>query len=131
MPAPPDRERGAGLFSTAFGLAVLLFLLTVAVQILLNLHARSTVTTAVYDAAEMVATADGTAAQAEAHARDVLGEVGDDASFEWAVTDDVVRLHVVAQAPRVVVPLLGSEIGPDRIDRTVTVRVERPQDGEL
>jgi hypothetical protein len=128
-PPEPARDRGAGMLGTAFGLTVVLGLLTVAVQLLLNLQAASVVTAAAHDSARLVAS-DVPVAAAEAHARDLLGGLADGARFEWDRGDpDVVRLRVVARAPRVLVPLLELPLGLDDIERTATARVERPQGG--
>jgi Flp pilus assembly protein TadG len=130
----PERarsERGAGLFSTSFGILFFLGFLLFAVQLLFNLYSTSVVTSATYDAARQVAT---TASQpatpeqlaaAEDHARTLLGRYGDAATFTWDLSDpDVVKLRVVVENPRVLSRTLARAVGFDTIDRTVTVRVE-------
>ena len=113
---------------------VFLALVVFAVQLLFGLYAASAVTTAAYDAARIVAgsgeDATGGAStadipRAEAHARQVLGRYGRRVRFEWQVDDDVVRLRVTAQNPNFLPRALGGTLGFDRIDRTVTVRVEQ------
>jgi hypothetical protein len=106
---------------------VFLALLTVAVQIAMNLYAASVVTSAAYDAARLVATGMNDPPTAEAHARDLLGDVGDDAVFEWGADADAVRLRVVVEPPHVLLPVVDGPLGLDVIDRTVTVRFERPR----
>jgi hypothetical protein len=128
-------ERGAGLFGTIAGVTVFLALLTVAVQILVNLHSASVVTSAAYDAARQVAAEgqrppldDDAKARAEAHARSLLGRLGDDTEFEWIEDDPaVVQLRVVARSPRFLLPVVDGALGLDEIDRTVTVRLEELQ----
>lgn len=126
-------ERGAGLLGAVAGLVVFLALLTVALQVLVNLHSASVVTAAAYDAARLAADGDGPPteareAAAEAHARSLLGSIGDDTTFEWDRSDpDVVQLRVVAPAPRFLLPVVDGALGLDVVDRTVTVRVEQLQ----
>jgi hypothetical protein len=100
------------------------------VQLLVNLYATSVVTSATYDAARKVATADdpsdpGVQAEAESQAREVLGGYAERVEFTWTVDTDVVRLHVHAVNPRFVLPVVGGAVGFETIDRTVQVRVER------
>jgi hypothetical protein len=126
-------ERGAGLIGSVAGVTTFLAFLTVAVQILVNLHTGSVVTAAAYDAARQGA-AGGAAngpderVAAEAHARSLLGRLGDDAEFEW-IDDEpgVVQLRVVARSPRFLLPVVDGALGLDVVDRTVTVRVEALQ----
>jgi Flp pilus assembly protein TadG len=121
-------ERGAGLISTVAGVTVFLAFLLLAVQLLTNLYAASAVTAAAYDAARVVAGADGgqdARSRAETHARAVLGRYAERVSFSWMVDDDVVRLRVTARNPRFLLPRLGGAVGFDTVDRTVRVRVER------
>ena len=130
------RERGAGLIGTIAGVTVFLAFLTVALQILLNLYSASVVTAAAYDAARLVAAEgerpplDGDAKdRAEAHARELLGGLGDDTEFTWIEEDPgVVRLRVVTRSPRYLLPVVDGALGLDVIDRTVTVRLEELQE---
>lgn len=121
-------QRGAGLIGTIAGVTVFLAFLTVAVQILFNLYSASVVTAAAYDAARQAATGEADRAAAEAHARSLLGRVGDDTEFFWDDSDPtVVQLRVVAPSPRFLLPVVDGALGLDVIDRTVTVRVEELQ----
>lgn len=112
-------------------MTVFLALLTVAVQITLNLYSTSVVTAAAHDAARLAATSGrhpldpADVRAAEGHARTVLGGLGDEATFTWDDSDpDVVRLRVVVPSPRVLLPVVDGALGLDVIDRTVSVRRE-------
>lgn len=120
-------ERGAGLIGTIAGVTVFLAFLTVALQILVDLYTTSVVTSATYDAARLVATGAPPAA-AEAHARELLGGIGDDARFTWATDDpSVVRLRVQVPTQHFLLPIVSGVLGLDDVDRTVFVRVEELQ----
>ena len=124
-------EAGVGLLSSIVGVTVFVVLLLFAVQLALNLYATSAVTAVAYDAARQVAGSDGGAAatgRAEAHAREVLGRFEHDGGtldFRWDTSrPDAVALEVVAERPS----LLANVRFPfQRVDRTVTVRWERPR----
>jgi hypothetical protein len=121
-------ERGSGPLSAWFGFVVFLVLLLFAVQVLFNLHATSVVTSVAYDAARKVAGADGgpgAIPQAEAAARQALGEYSERVTFEWATDDEVVALRVRAENPSFLLPALAGPVAFGEIDRTVRVRVER------
>src|SRR4051794_17246393 len=130
----PERarsDRGAGLFSTSFGILFFLGFLLFAVQLLFNLYATSVVTSATYDAARQVATEAShpatpeQLAAAEDHAPELLGRCGQAAAFSRDLSDpDVIKLRVVVENPRVLSRTLASAVGFDTIDRTVTVRIE-------
>lgn len=131
-PDGPNRDRGAGLLGTSFGILAFLGFLFFAVQLLFNLYATSVVTSATYDAARQVATAGHHATQsdldaAEATARGELGRYAQRVRFTWDVESDpaVVKLRVVASNPRFLAPGIDSLVGLDEIDRTVEVRVEQ------
>jgi hypothetical protein len=131
---PPSAERGAGLFGAIAGVTVFLAFLTVAVQILMNLYTASVVTSAAYDAARQVAADgerpldEGDKERAEAHARSLLGDLGEDTDFTWDESDPaVVQLRVVARSPRFLLPVVDGALGLDVVDRTVTVRLEEVQ----
>jgi hypothetical protein len=119
------RDRGAGLLSTSFGVLFFLGFLFFAVQLSFNLYATSVVTSTALDAARTVASSGPAPSQDEldaavATARTRLGGYGNDAQFDWDLSDPtVVRLHVHVDNPRLVVPAIGF----DDIDRTVVVRV--------
>ena len=109
-----------------------LLLLLFAVQLTVNLYARSQVTAAGFDAARRVAGYENdqrrsaATVEAEARLRSMLGSMGRDVRLEWDLSDpDTVRLHLVL-TPRSVAPaLVRGAVGLDEIDRTIVVRVER------
>ena len=130
-PEARDRDRGAGLLGTTFGILVFLGFLFFAVQLLFNLYATSVVTSATYDAARRVATAGHPATRAdmdaaEAAARNELGNYASRVRFTWDVASDPneVRLHVDAANPRFLGSTIDALVGFDEISRTVVVRVE-------
>jgi Flp pilus assembly protein TadG len=132
VPDRTNRDRGAGLLSTSFGILFFLGFLFFAVQLLFNLYATSVVTSVTYDAAREVATAGHPATQADmdaavAHAKEQLGNYASRVEFQWDVTSDpdVVKLRVVATNPRFLGQVVDTFVGFDVIDRTVEVRVER------
>lgn len=128
-----DDERGTGLIGSVAGVTVFLALLTVAVQILVDLYQTSVVTAAGYDAARSVAAdpdqppSDHELDAATARIEELLGGAARGASIEWEVTGDVVRLHLVVPTRRFLLPAVAGPLGLDEVDRTITVRVERPQ----
>jgi hypothetical protein len=89
------------------------------------------VTAAAFDAARVVAGADGSEATAERQARELLDGYGpEDLVFEWSYpsTDgdaepDLVELRVVARHPTSLLPRMV--VPYQEIDRTVRVRLER------
>lgn len=130
-------EAGTGLVGTVAGVAVFLVLLLVAVQLLFNLYATSTVTSVGYDAAREVASnrVDHASAAAvgdaesrvERRARQQLGHYGRRVSFSWAGTDaGTVRLRIQATHPRVGFgQFIARPLGFDTIDRTIVIRAEQ------
>jgi Flp pilus assembly protein TadG len=129
------QDRGAGLLSTAAGVVVFLVFLLFAVQLLFGLYASSTVTAVANDAATRAASAHAPSlAVIEAEARASLGEIGEEASFTWALddsdgdgVDDTVVLEVVASPPRFIPSSIGGSIGLDEVRRLVRIRTEREQ----
>ena len=131
VPDSVNRDRGAGLLSTSFGILFFLGFLFFAVQLLFNLYATSVVTSVTYDAARSVATSGHPATQddldaATSRARSQLGNYASHVEFQWDVTSDpdVVKLRVIATNPRFLGPVIDTFVGFDVIDRTVEVRVE-------
>lgn len=127
-------ERGTGLIGTTAGVAVFLIFLLFAVQLTVDLYARSSVSAAGYDAARSVAARqvdhDDQASvrramrRAERGLRDLLGDLGREAKVIWQVGEDQVRLRIRADTPTIVPRALGAETGLGHIDRTFVVRIE-------
>lgn len=127
-------ERGTGLIGTTAGIAVFLVFLLFAVQLTVDLYARSSVSAAGYDAARSVAARNvdhddpASVRRAVAHAeqgfRDLLGDLGRDAEVTWQVDAEQVRLRVRADSPTIVPRALEADTGLGRIDRTFVVRIE-------
>jgi Flp pilus assembly protein TadG len=129
------RERGAGLFSTAFGFTVFLIFLLFTVQVLFGLYARTTVTAVASDLAQRAANEgpDLTPARFDDHvaeARRRLGRYGDDAEFRFALvdvdadgTDDTVAVTVDAALP-ILLPVRWSGYSPTEFSRTMRARLE-------
>jgi Flp pilus assembly protein TadG len=128
-----QRERGAGVFGTSFGLFIFLSMMFVAVNAGYALYARSMVTNAAHDAARHVAgyssAGDRDAArQAESAAfTSRLGNLGPDVvSLEWQGDDpDVVAVRVRASPPSLLPAGLVDIFGIGDTDREIRVRVER------
>lgn len=130
-----DGDRGAGLIGAMAGITVFLAFLLFAVQLLMNLHTTSMVSSAAYEAARVAAGAsversDSASVVAgrqrgEQRARTLLGRYGEQVQFDWsASTPDMVVLRARASSPRFTLPGLPARLGFDDIDRTVRVRVE-------
>ena len=124
-------SRGTGLVSLTGALLVFLLLLFFAVQLTINLYARSQVTAAGFDAARHVAgyendqRREAASAEAESRLRTMLGSMGDDVRLEWDLSDpNTVRLHLVLTPRSIAPPLVRGAVGLDEIDRTIVVRVE-------
>lgn len=145
MPAPGSRptssrsssggEAGSGAVGTLAGVAAFLVLLLFAVHLVLNLYGSSIVTAAAFDAARLRAGGSGepvSETEAEGHALELLGGYRQDGRLQlsWSYPDtdgdgapDVVALRVVAEHPTNL--FAGGRFPFQRVDRTVTVRMER------
>jgi hypothetical protein len=127
-------DRGTSLVTLSAALLVFLLLLAFAVQLTINLYTRSQVTAAGFDAARRVAgyqydgRRHGAAIDAEARLRSMLGSLGDDVRVEWDLSDpDTVRLRLLLEPPTLAPSFVRDAAGLDQIDRTITVRTERPR----
>ena len=116
------------MVSALAGTTAFLVLLLFATQLLFNLYATSVVTAAAFDAARVVAGADGGPDRitgAEAQARRMLGRYGERVRFDWSIGNDVVALRVRATNPNFLLTQVGAATAFQRVDRTVRVRMER------
>ena len=123
-------ESGSGMVSSVVGVTAFLALLLFAVQLALNLYATSTLTAAAFDAARIVAGADGgvgAESAAEAHLQSLLD--GQAVAMQWDYRDtdaepgaDVVALRVEVDNPTRLLRVMP--IPFQHVVRTVTVRME-------
>jgi hypothetical protein len=122
------QEAGVGLVSSLAGVMVFLAFLLFAAQVLVHLFASSYVNAAAFDAARLASgSGDVTPAAAQAHGLRVLGTYGDRVeSFTVDRTAEQVTVNVRVVSPALLPRVFGTVIGVDRIDRTVTLRRERP-----
>lgn len=130
-------ERGGATIGTTAGVAVFLVLLLFAIQILVTLHTTSTVVAAGQDAARRVASmrvdhsnpTERAAAvrDAERQLRDLLGDVGRRAELDWSFSEHSVHLRIVADTPAILPSAVRDTTGLRRIDRTISVRIERAE----
>lgn len=129
------RERGVGVFSSAFGFTVFLIFLLFTVQVLFGLYARTTVTAVAADLAQRAANEgadldESRFADYAAQARRRLGDYGDDAEFRFALVDadtdgvdDTVAVTVDASLP-ILLPVRWSGASPASFTRTMRARLE-------
>lgn len=125
-------ERGSGLLSAVIGVAAVLALLGLCVNVALGLWTRSTIDAVAHDAAREVAAAprgadlSSRASVASLRAREVLGPIADEVQldFEQLGEDGSITLRVrapgVALLPRMVSsgPVVGA------LDRRIVLRRE-------
>lgn len=127
-------ERGSSYIGTIAGVTVFLVMLLFSVQILVGLHATSTIVAASTDAARRVASVkvdhddpralETAVRDAESQLRRMLGDVGREADVRWSFEAGSVRLRIIAETPSILPSSVRDTTGLRRIDRTVTVRLE-------
>ena len=121
-------EAGVGLVSSVAGILAFLAFLLFAAQVLVHLFATSYVNAAAFDAARMASGSAGDAAQAREHGLEVLGSYAPRVStFDVAVGDEQVTVHVQARSPALLPAMFGRVLGTASIDRRVILRREVPQ----
>lgn len=135
VPSSPGDEEGSGLIGSITGVTVFLVLLFLAVHLVLNLYATSTVTAVGFDAARLVAGRGGgpdAEAYAEGQARHMLDRYASAGSlrFIWSYPDtdgdpepDRVELRVIADHPTNLLAVVPMPY--QHVDRTLAVRMER------
>ena len=129
-----DPEAGTGLIGTTAGATAFLVLLLYAVQVTVHLSAASTITSAGYDAARLVASRvvdhrdPAAVAEAERAAEErfhgLVGSAAATAVLSWTVDAAAVHLRVRVRTPGVLPRGLGRLAGLEAIDRSFTVRIE-------
>lgn len=119
-------DAGVGMVSSVAGVMVFLAFLLFAAQILVHLFASSYANAAAFDAARLASGSEEVSAgAAAAHGVNVLG-MGDRAQFDVSVGADRVVVRVTAASPALLPRVFGRIFGTDTIERTVTLRRERP-----
>ena len=99
---------------------IFLGFLLLTTQVLLHLYATSTVSAAAFDAARRAAAEQQlTPAEAEGHARGLLGAYGARATVDCSRDGDAMACRITGPSPAPLVALLRLEI-----ERTARVRVE-------
>lgn len=133
LPRGARSERGSGLLSSVFGVAITLALVSVAAQITVALMGRTTVESVAYDAARRVATAPPETSRADAeqraldNARRLLGRRSDAVELRFLPSaDDRVVLQVRAPGTRVLPSALGDRGEFGRLDRRIVLVRELP-----
>ena len=114
------------MVSSLAGVVVFLAFLLLAAQVLAHLFATSYVNAAAFDAARLASgSGNVSAAEAQEHGANVLG-MGDRATFRVDVGAEQVTVHVTARSPALLPRVFGRIIGTESIERSVTLRRERP-----
>lgn len=126
----PGGDRGSGLIGTSLALVVFFTMLLGTTQVLLSLHATTSVNAAAHDGARIYAGAigghddAGARAAAKARAEDQIRSLVPRAQIDWSGSSvEWVQVTVNAPAPRIALGGFGS----GEITRTVRVRTERLQ----
>lgn len=128
--AHDSRERGAGVLSTVFGVAIMLALLAVTTHVALGLWARTATESIAYDAAREVATASAgdrsVRADAIARAKARLGGRAGGVTLRFENGDpDFVVLHVTSEPTGLMPRLAGSTAIVGELDKTIRIRREK------
>jgi hypothetical protein len=124
-------ERASGLLSTVLGVAIVLGMLGLAVNVTLGLWLRSTVDAVAYDAARRVATAPAgvdrhdAAAEALADARRMLGAHAGRVELQFESLDPI-RLHVRSPGVDLLPAMVDGGPTVGTIDRRIVMRAEAP-----
>jgi hypothetical protein len=127
-----SEERASGLLSTVIGVAVVLGMLGLAVNVTLGLWLRSTVDAIAYDTARRVATTpadvdrQAAAATAIEDARRVLGAHARQVEMRFESLDDPVRLHVRSPGVDLLPAMVEGAPTVGAIDRRIVVHSESP-----
>ncbi len=128
--AVPDRtrlarahDRGAGIFSSVFGLMFFLVFLLLATQLMWSLYATSVVTSAAYDAGRAVARS-GDAGAAEARFESSIGSYNADVSISAPPGEGVVTVVVTGANPSLLPDRFARSLPFGVIERTIEIRNE-------
>ena len=127
LPSTFHDEGGVGLVSSLAGVIVFLAFLLFAAQVLVHLFASSFVNAAAFDAARLASgSADVGAGAAQAHGQSVLGGLARGSQFDVSVGQEQVTVRVRTTSPALLPRVFGRVLGVETIDRTVTLRREKP-----
>jgi len=130
-----SRQRGSGLLSTAFGLAMVVGVLGLCVNVSLGLWERSTTDAVAHDVARWVAEApagsDRAIVERRALARgaDALGQRRHDVRMEFERDPgdpDRVVLRVRSPGVRLLPRMIGDRVVVGSLDRRIVMRREAP-----
>jgi len=117
------RDRGAGIFSSAFGLLFFLLFMLLAVHVMWSLYATSVVTSAAYDAGRTAART-GSAEAGQARFQSTIGDY--DATIAITVPLDVGVVTVVVSGdnPSMLPDRFARALPFASIERTIEIRNE-------
>lgn len=117
-----EGERGAGLFSSVFGVVFFLVFLLFAMQLLWGMYATTVVTAAAYDAGRTSARTGDPGAGAARFARSIGGY---DATVAIAVGDDTVVVTVTGENPTLLPDRFARTLPFGTVDRRLEIRREQ------
>ncbi|MFT7646503.1 MAG: hypothetical protein ACI8Y4_001238 [Candidatus Poriferisodalaceae bacterium] len=119
-------EEGSGLIPLTWGLLMFFMLLFLAVQIVINMYATSTVSALGHDAARRAAGAGATPAAMSDAESWFVGQLGDSVTVEsiaWDRSGGSLSLSISVSPPNLMIGRIGLL---DPIERTYSVRIEEP-----
>lgn len=122
-----NNQRGSGLVSSLFGVCMMLLVVLAATNVAVNIYTRSVVSAAAHDAARRLAAEEsqstGSLEEAEARARQQLGNLGRSASTSVVASrsGDFVTVSIATRTPS----LLPSAFGLAPASITTTAEVYR------
>ncbi|MGI9623150.1 MAG: hypothetical protein ACR2PK_09970 [Acidimicrobiales bacterium] len=122
-PHSNDVERGAGIFSSVFGLMFFLVFLLLAVQVLWSLYATSVVTGAAYDAGRLVARS-GNPEDGHARFETVVGSYDAQITISMPTLDGPVTVELTGQNPTMLPDQFARVLPFGDIERTIEIREE-------
>lgn len=117
-----EDERGAGLFSSVFGVLFFLVFLLFAIQLLWGMYATTVVTAAAYDAGRTSARTGDPGAGAARFARSIGGY---DAAVAIAVGDETVVVTVTGENPTLLPDRFARTLPFGSIERRLEIRREQ------
>ncbi len=116
-------QRGAGIFSSVFGLMFFLTFMLLAVQVLWSLYATSVVTSAAYDAGRTAARS-GDAGAGQARFAQAIGGYDADIAIAVPSGEGTVVVTVSGENPSLLPERFATALPFASIDRTIEIRRE-------